>query len=296
MKDIFTIVFRLTLSCILAGTVMGATFVLTNKAKKHNEHVKEEQVAFSLLGFEGEVPETVEMNTIYRYVVTQAGEQFIGYLIPGGDNAEKKYVFVQLDLNGELVDKYGVNLDELQVLEANDRDAGIVNAIGPGKTIRFAEQFQAVTDRGEKAAFLISGKFPGYKTNIAVMLALKADYSIIGFEVLEHEEDPGLGAEIEQQYFKNQFKDKPYDVIKGIDVVKTPIPDEYLDALELKLPPEAIEKMMDQYRGNDIYALTGATISAVAVTDGLKAMVKKFAYRMDTLESVIANQQISASI
>lgn len=296
MKDILNIVFRLTLSCILAGTVMGTTFVLTNKAKKHNEHVKEEEVAFSLLGFEGEVPESVEMNTVFRYVLSQAGEQFICYLIPSDGNAQAPFQFLQLDLNGDLVGTYDVQLDKLMASESNDRDAAIVKALGPGKTIRFAEQFQAVTSQGEKAAFLISGKFPGYKTNIAVMLALRADYSIIGFEVLEHEEDPGLGAEIEMPYFKNQFKDKPYDVVMGLDVIKTPIPDEYLNALELKIEPEEIEKLMAEYRGNDIYALTGATISAVAVTDGLKAMVKKFAYRMDTLDSIIQEQNISVSI
>ena len=43
MKNIFTIIIRLTLSCLVAAFVMGLFFVLTSKAKKHNEHVNEEK-------------------------------------------------------------------------------------------------------------------------------------------------------------------------------------------------------------------------------------------------------------
>lgn len=292
MKDILTIIFRLTLSCILAGTVMGTTFVLTNKAKKHNEHVKEQQVAFSLLGFEGEAPESVKMNTVYRYVVARAGEQYIGYLMPAG--ADGGYMFLQLDLAGNLVASDEVGLTSDRVRQQGDREIGIINAIGPGNAIRFAEVFQVISEEDERAAYLITGKFPGYKTNIAVMLALNTDFSIIGFEVLEHEEDPGLGGEIEKDYFKNQFKDKPFEVMRDIDVIKEPIPNEYLEALERDLPPEQIEEIMAKYRGNDIYSITGATISAVAVADGLKGMIKKFAYRVSLLDSVTAeNQSVS---
>ena len=42
MKDITTIIFRLTVSCLLAGLVMGTAFVFTNKAKLHDETKKEE--------------------------------------------------------------------------------------------------------------------------------------------------------------------------------------------------------------------------------------------------------------
>lgn len=295
MKDIFTIVFRLTLSCVLAGTVMGTTFVLTNKAKKHNEHVKEQRVAYSLLGFEGEVPESVTMETAYRYVLSRGGEQFIGYLMPQRDSKDGGYSFLQLDLAGNLAEKYRVDITAEQAASPKERDLGIASALPSGVEMRFAEQFKIVFRDNVRSAYLISGKFPGFKTHIAVMMALDSDFSIIGFEVLEHEEDPGLGGEIEQPYFKNQFKKKPYEVVKDLEVVKAPIPDEYLDALEVKIPKEDVEQVMQQHRRDDIYALTGATISTVAVTEGLKGMIKKFAYRVKVLDSVIDNQQIAVS-
>ncbi len=295
MKDILTIVLRLTLSCILAGTVMGTTFVFTNKAKKHNEHVKEEHVAYSLLGFDKEIPDSVALSTVYRYVVSEAGQQSIGYLLPSTSKADDAYTFIRIDLDGNLVSKVEFSLEADKAREVKDRDGAILAAIGPGKEIVYADQTQIVTDNGARAAYLISGKFPGFKTHIAVMIALAPDFTIIGFEVLEHEEDPGLGGEIEQEYFKNQFKGKPYDVFKGIDVVKAPIPSEYIEALEVKISGEDLEKVMAKYRGNDIYALTGATISTVAVTDGMKGMVKKFAYRVNILDTVLKDQNIAVS-
>ena len=80
-----------------------------------------------------------------------------------------------------------------------------------------------------------------------------------------------------------------------LDVVKEPLPAEYEKALKGGLDELETEKLMEQYRGNDIYALTGATISTKAVTDGLKGIAKKFTYRLDTLDAVIKEQQIAVS-
>ncbi len=297
MKNILTIIFRLTVSCLLAAVVMGSTFIITNKAKKHNEHVREENVMYSLLGYSDETPapESLKINEIYRYVVSEAGKQFIGYLVPGAPGAADPFIFVALDLDGKLAYQKPVNASEDKIREVEDRKQAIVTAIGPGKDIVFVEQFIIVTDDGNRVACLMSGKFPGFKTFIHVMMALNPDYSMLGFEVIEHEEDPGLGAEIEQDYFKNQFDGKTFEMLKGLNVVKEPLPPEYQKALESKVDEAEIETMMDKYRAQDIYALTGATISSKAVTDGLKGIVKKFAYRLDTLDSVLKEQQIAVS-
>lgn len=296
MKMILTIIFRLTVSCLIAGTIMGATFIFTNKAKKDNEFAREEKVVFSLLGYSNTnpIPDSMGMHEVFRYVVSDGESQSIGYLVPVGEHgAGGGFSFIRINLDGDYIDSTAVAIGEDKVREIGDRNAAIVAAIGSGKAIRFTDQTIIVTDHGTREAYLLSGKFPGFKTHIAIILALDPEYSIVGFEVMEHEEDPGLGAEIEQDYFKNQFKYKPFEKIKSLEVVKAPLPGEYFDALEGRGDEAAAIDLMKQYRDQDIYALTGATISSVAVSSGIKGMSKKFAYRLDILDKVLQEQQIA---
>jgi len=297
MKEIITIVVRLTLSCLLAATVMGLCFIFTSNAKKHNEHVKEQKVMYELLGYKGDVkkPDTVAMHEVYRYVISGNDTQSIGYLLPQGHGEKGGYVFVNVDLNGKMIESKPVDIDEKDALEPELRDKAVQTTVGAGYSVMFADQTVVVSDNGARIAYILGGKFPGYKTFINVMLAVDPNFSMVGFEVLEHEEDPGLGAEIEQNYFKNQFKGKPFESIKTIDVVKSPIPSDYLEALKGKLSQENTLSFREQYKTKDVYAITGATISSKAVTNGLKGIITKFAYRISVLDKVLKEQQLAVS-
>jgi len=48
-----------------------------------------------------------------------------------------------------------------------------------------------------------------------------------------------------------------------------------------------------RYKDEDIHALTGATISSAAVTNGVKSMVKKFAYRIQILDQALADGEVA---
>ena len=296
MKDIITIVVRLTVSCLLAATVMGLFFIFTSNAKKHNEHVKEQQVMFSLLGYDpANIPASLAMHEIYRYVLSGDGNQSIAYLVPQGEGEQGGFLLVNIDLDGKLIDSKPVNISEQDVLESEIRNKAVQEAAGASKEASFADQTIVVTDDGARIAYLLAGKFQGFKTFVHIMMAVDPSFSIIGLEILEHEEDPGLGAEIEQDYFKNQFKGKPFEAIKAIDVVKAPIPTDYLNALNGKLGEDELLKFREQYKDKDVYALTGATISTRAVCNGVKGIVTKFAYRIDVLDKVIKEQQIAVA-
>jgi len=292
MKDILSIVIRLTVSCLLAASVMGICFIFTSNAKKHNEHVKEQQVMYELLGYKGDakVPESVVMHEIYRYVLTTADSQSIGYLV--AEHGEE-FLLVEIDLDGKFLKKIPFTMSEADALEGDLRDKKVQEIVGPSATVKFADQTVIVTDDGKRIAYLVSGKFQGFKTFISVMLAVDPSFSLLGLEILEHEEDPGLGAEIEKDYFKNQFKGKPFAVLKNIDVVKAPIPADYLKALNGKVDEQEILKIREMYKDKDIYALTGATISSRAVSNGVKGIVKKFAYRVTVLDKVLAEQRLT---
>ena len=297
MKDIITIVVRLTVSCLLAATVIGVTFILTSNAKKHNEHVKEQQVMYELLGYkdDAEVPDTVSLHEIYRYIITGQDNISIAYLVPAGHGEKGDFYFVNIDLDGELIESKIVDISEVDSRELEVRDKAMAAAAGPGYQVSFADQTIVVTENGSRVAYLLGGKFQGFKTFINVMLAVDPGFTMVGLEILEHEEDPGLGAEIEQDYFKNQFKGKPFEVLKTIDVVKKPIPAEYLASLNSKVSEEDILQLRQQYQDRDIYALTGATISSKAVSNGVKNIVKKFAYRVTILDNVLQEQRLEVS-
>ena len=295
MKDILTIIFRLTVACLLAGLVMGTVFIATDKAKKHNVHVNEQKVMLSLLGYSAKnpAPASVAMHEVYRYLVGEGEALAMGYLLPLRDGS---FSFVTIDLAGGFVAQNPVTLAAEKAGEAEARTAAIAVALGADKPLRYADQTIGVTNDNKRTAYLLPGRFPGFKTFIGAILAIDPDFSILGLEIMEHEEDPGLGAEIDQGYFKNQFKGKPLETVKKLEVVKTPLPEEYLRALEAEksgLGAAEVASIQKQYQDKDIYALTGATISSRSVTNGVKAMVKKFAYRLAILDRVLAEQHIA---
>ncbi len=295
MKDIITIIVRLTLSCLIAALIMGTTFVFTEKAKKANEYAHEKKVMLSLLGFSQSkpVPATISFHDIFRYVVTMNGDRFIGYLLPTADNNEESFLFIVINGNGNLVLKKKISISTEEVKEQKKRDEIIQATIGNDKTVAFGDKITVVTDKGKRKAYLLSGKFPGYKSNISIILALDPELNIIGLEIMDNEEDPGLGAEISQNYFKKQFMFKPFEAIKKLDVVKEPLPEDYFNALEGKLDEKQAVSIMKKYKNSKIYALTGATISSSRVTNGIKAMTKKFAYRINVLDTILKKHNIS---
>lgn len=296
MKEILTIIFRLTVSCLLAGLVMGGGYIMTTKAKLHNEHVNEQRVMLSLLGYSkaNPAPPEVELHEIYRYVVTEGAELSVAYLVP----VREGFSFVNIGLDGNFLGQAPVEISEEKVIVAGDRDLAIMATLGEGRAIRFADQTIVVTRDGGRMAYLLPGEFPGFKTFIKVILAVDPAFALLGLEIMEHEEDPGLGGEIIQDYFKGQFKGKPFAAIKTLDVAKLPIPTDYLQALEVEksgISAAEVARIQQLYSDKDIYALTGATISSKSVTSGVKAIVKKFAYRVSILDRVLAEQGIKVS-
>lgn len=299
MKDIMTIVWRLTVACLLAGVVMGVTFVVTNKAKKDNALKHEQKVMLGLLGYSSRnpAPATLALHEIYRYNVTAKAAQTMGYLLPAKDGGHGAWTFVVIDLEGKFVSQTPVTLDPEKVTDPAYRTPAVQTALGQDKSLSYADQTIVVTREGKRAAYLLPGKFPGFKTFISVMLALDQKFTILGLEIMEHEEDPGLGGEIVQKYFKNQFKGKSIATMQKIDVVKAPLPADYQKALEAEdggaLGAEAIAKIQAQYQDKDIYALTGATISSRSLTNGVKGIVQKIAYRLAILDRVLQEQKIA---
>jgi|Deesub1362A_J573_1020465.scaffolds.fasta_scaffold00230_35 electron transport complex protein RnfG len=92
---------------------------------------------------------------------------------------------------------------------------------------------------GTPIGYIVESYGKGYSSYINVLVAVDNNYVVRKVNILHHAETPGLGDEIERDYFLNQFNGK---TVEHLVVVKG----------ETK---------------EDIQAITGATISSRAVTE-----------------------------
>jgi electron transport complex protein RnfG len=234
---------------------------------------------------------------IYRYIVQGPDSQYIGYLLPVWEEKQGAYNLLLLNLDGSPAGRYTVSISPDKVADELERADALTQSLR-NMVFSYADSMVIAVKGGKRVAYIIPGKFPGFKTFIQVMLAVDTTFRILGLEILEAEEDPGLGGEIKRDYFKNQFVGKRFERIKSLKVVKTPMPERYRLYLERNkyeetvLSKTEIQRIRQMYQDDDIYAITGATISSKAVTRGVRTMVKKFAYRIRALDKVIAQKNI----
>lgn len=86
----------------------------------------------------------------------------------------------------------------------------------------------------------------GYSSYIKILVSTDPFLKIKSIEILSHGETPGLGDEIEKKDFKEQFQEKGLDNLELVKVETT----------------------------DKIQAISGATISSRAVTNGVKEAIK----------------------
>lgn len=120
-----------------------------------------------------------------------------------------------------------------------------------------ADEFQAVKDKAqwfaaEKAgkieAYIVPEEVKGFGGTIKLIVAVTPDGKVESYDILSHNETPGLGDNAAKNSFKKQFAGK---TSKDLTVVKDPSKTE------------------------NIQAITGATITSKAVTKAVKAAVEE---------------------
>jgi electron transport complex protein RnfG len=298
MKEILKITASLTAVCVAAALILGAVFASTEHYRKENEEKMQEETIRSLLGYGAgkEVPGDLKVYPVYRYVLQDAkGATLLGYLLPMKD---KDFALVEIDLSGKPGKVIPVKADAAQLAEAGTRDLALKAALPQGTKAVYAQTLFIANLGNERLGYVIPGVTQGFKTFIKLMVSLNKEFTVKDIAITESEEDPGLGDEIKKDFFKNQFKGKTDEVLKGIDVLKQPIPPEYLTVLEPAkakkqgLTPEQIRQIEDAHLKDNIYAITGATISSRAVTNGVKDTVRKFVYRLAALDRAIKQEKI----
>ncbi len=302
MKEILKITASLTGVCIAAAVILGLVYTQTEAARKQIEERERQHIVRGLLGFEqGEkAPEDLNIFTIHRYVIKHPEEgTILGYVVPGTEPEE--FFLLTIDLEGNPLEAVKLDAQAEQINDQGPRDQVVKSTLPGGSQVSFAETYFVAEVGGERYGYVLPGITQGFKTFVKLMVSLNPQYTVTGVAITESEEDPGLGAEIEQEYFRNQFVGKTQQVLKDLKVVKEPLPDQYLPALEPEkakrkgVSEDKIEEIKQKYVDDDIYALTGATISSRAVTRGVKNTVRKFAYRFDILKNAIEQKNVKVA-
>ncbi len=301
MKDIFKITASLTGICIAAAIILGVVFANTEKARKQSEEKMNEETIQGLLGFgHGKTaPENLKIFPIHRYVLNDpSGATLLGYVLP---TKEKGYVIAEIDLSGKPGKILPLNAEPAALAEPTTRDAAIKTALPKGYKANYADTVYIANIGDKRLGYVVPGVTQGFKTFIKLMVSLDPKFDLTGIAITESKEDPGLGAEIQQDFFRNQFVGKTQDILKGLKVVKEPLPEDYVPALEpekakrLGLTPDKIREIKEKHAKDDIYALTGATISSRAVTNGVKDTARKFVYRIDIVSNAIKQENIQVA-
>lgn len=116
------------------------------------------------------------------------------------------------------------------------------------RAVEGKENFYEALNNDKVIGYVVSTETKGYGGTITIMSAVDTDGTVIGYNILSHNETPGLGDRTAKAPFKDQFKGKTVETLK----VTTDKSDE-----------------------TDIQAITGSTISSKAVTDGVKTAVEE---------------------
>ncbi len=107
-------------------------------------------------------------------------------------------------------------------------------------------------EKGEFLGYCTLGEGFGYQGKIKVLVCVDKDFKkILGIDVIEHSETPGLGAKIAQKDFRDQFKGLRPDI-------------------QIKL-----NKKKSVLENNEIQAISGATISSESMVKILNQTLKE---------------------
>lgn len=137
---------------------------------------------------------------------------------------------------------------EKAVIMKNDAMKTLVKDADAFKEVEGKKEWFAASKAGKIIAYIVPGESKGFGGAIRMLVAVTPDGKVIDYDILAHNETPGLGDNASKPSFKKYFKDKKAE---DLVVVKDPT------------------------NTKNIQAMTGATISSKAVTKGVKEAVEQ---------------------
>ena len=181
-------------------------------------------------------------------------------------------VIISVVAAGALAGIYILTLENINAQKKAKQEAAILAVLPEGAEIDEAEEVNGLTVyratlNGEPAGAAVQTEADGFGGVQKIMVGFDAEGNIINYEVLEHQETPGLGDHI-AEWFKNA--DKPGQNIIG---------------------RKATGAFVVSKDGGDVDAITAATISSRAF---LNAINKAYAaYKNDGVEAHSGASQLN---
>lgn len=268
-KEVATIVLSMVTTCAIGAAVLGGVYLLTSAQTQSQRKADERREVAALLAL-GPGASVLEVSQF----LAPARRAVIYRIAPMG--GEERPLELTFDLDG-------APLRAAAASQATSREAGTRRSAPPEKLQPLGRMFVARRG-GVPAGFVVEGTTQGYKNRVRFLVGLDPRFEIAGVRVVEHEEDPGLGAEIATPEYSGQFVGRPANDA-SLAVTRDPMPEDWRAALsELRrMPAEAWRAkhrdLVARQGGKPIYAVTGATISSRALAEGVRVTVERFRTR-----------------
>jgi electron transport complex protein RnfG len=259
VREALRITASMTVACVLGALILGGVFMVTDRYARAARAGGERGAITDLLSLDSRAT----VREVRQYLDPEKRE--VIYRTSGAPGRDRELVF---GFDGRL-----------------DHDGPAAAADGTPVGLTSLGRMFVATREGRAAGFVVEGEARGYKNIIRFFVALDSSFDIAGVRVVEHEEDPGLGAETATKWFQGQFIGRPAASLGELDVTRDPMPEDWRSALiTLDRTPAADWRaahrgLIERERAHPLYAVTGATISSRALTFGVRTTVDHFRRR-----------------
>lgn len=255
--EVMRIAINLTVVCLLGGLVLGGVYLGTERIAAAGRLAGERRALGELLNLRSGEPLLVVVQAL--------------------DAAHDAVVYRAFTWG----DKHALAREQVFSLggEPLPSTPGMARTLTP-----LGRMFVAGTPATPRG-FVLEGESRGYKNRIRFFVALDAAFTVCGVRVLEHEEDPGLGAEIATRAFLGQYLGRDSASIAKLDVTRDPLPEDWrvaLASLSASTPDAwraSNATLIQRETAQPVHAVTGATISSRALTTGVTRTIEHFRRR-----------------
>ena len=260
-RELVRIVLSMSVACLAGAAVLGLVYLGTDRYRRASVEATERGAIRDKLGLDA----TARLLEVRQYLVPGA-RQVVYRAAPLGATSGMAHE-VTFTLDGALAGECEVPV-----------------ALPVGKEMTPLGRMFVAARVGQPAGFVVQGETRGYKATIRLFVAMKPDFEIVDMRVIELQDDPGLGAEVAQPWFREQYVGRTAEEIARLDVTRDPMPEDWKQALVAfarRAPdgPARHRELLQRERHKPIYAVTGATISSRAVTEGVRKTVDHFRRR-----------------